>query len=107
MEDEGSLLEIVQRKELELKAKCDSVSQEMEILLESAKKKAESLIQDAARQGKEEASRIIEEETASLDRDLDKIRSEGRLNREMVKNRAEMMMPKAVDFIVEAATVSS
>ncbi len=107
METEGSLLEIVQQKELELKAKCDQVSREMETLLESEMTKSAALREDAIRRGRDEASRIIGEETAHLDRDLERIHSESRQKRDHVKERARMMMPKAVDFIVGAATVPS
>jgi vacuolar-type H+-ATPase subunit H len=107
MQDEGSLLEIVQKKELELKARCDEVSREMENSLVSAKKDAESIIQDTIRRGKEEASKIIEEETAHLDRDLEDIRADGRRKRDTVQARASAMMDKAVDYLVKAAKDSS
>ncbi|MBP1927524.1 vacuolar-type H+-ATPase subunit H [Methanolinea mesophila] len=107
MEDEGSLLEIVQRKEQELKTRCDVVAREMESSLDTAKKEAELRIQNAVNRAKEESAKIIQEATASLERDLTGIRSDSRLKREMIKEKAEAMMPRAVDFIVNATAGSS
>lgn len=107
MEDEGSLLEIVQRKELELKTRCDVATRELESSVETAKKEAELRIQDAVKRGKEESTRIIQEENASLERDLTQLRSESRRKREMIKEKAEAMMPRAVDFIVDATAGTS
>ncbi|HWQ66210.1 MAG TPA: V-type ATPase subunit subunit G family protein [Methanospirillum sp.] len=104
MEPEKSLLEQISEKEGELKRKNDQVCKEAEDIISQARKHASVMLDNAERDGKIEADRLLREELDVLSRDIDSIRAMGRLEAEQTRLLGEQNLSRAVQIIIRAVT---
>ncbi len=100
MDQEASLLEIVRRKEIELKSKTENAAKEAEEAIAKARRRAEEIIESAKRKGEEESARYIEEQQAALEREIQEIKEKSLYERNRISSIAAGRIDEAVELII-------
>ncbi|HOS81535.1 MAG TPA: V-type ATPase subunit subunit G family protein [Methanolinea sp.] len=100
MDQESSLLEVVRKKELELKSRIEKATKEAEETIAQARRRAEEILESARKRGEEESSRFMGEQEKAMDQEIREIRESSLLERKQVSARAGEQIDKAVELII-------
>lgn len=100
MEQESSLLEIVRRKELELKALTENAAKEAEEKIARARERADAILQSAREEAERASARFIEEQQKVLDREIREIEDRSLSERNQVVAKANAKIEEAVTLVL-------
>jgi len=104
MPEDGSLLEQVQRIELELNARIAHADKAASTLIEQAIKEGEDMIRHADEEGKAGAATFFQEEMRSLELEIAKNRQEALLREQSLKKTGDLQFSAVVTGIVDLVT---
>ena len=106
MEQDASLLELVKKKELELKEKESKAKREADELLTRTRAEADVLVQTARQEGKVQAEEYYSKEIALLDAEKERIRQEASGRREANRVKGRGRIREAIRTITERVAFS-
>ncbi|HNB02923.1 MAG: hypothetical protein ACP5NU_00060 [Methanomicrobiales archaeon] len=106
MEQDASLLELVKKKELELKEKESKAKREADELLTRTRAEADVLVQTARQEGKVQAEEYYSKEIALLDAEKERIRHEASDRREATQVKGRGRIREAIRTITERVAFS-
>jgi len=100
MDQESSLLEIVRKKELEIKSRTEKATKEAEEAIALARKRAEEIMDSARLRGEEESSRYLEQQQKVLEQEILEIKERSLSERQRISLAAAERIGEAAELVL-------